>query len=308
MIVAIGKLIKDNELIGLRIFNTDKNQTKDIRIEDKDKIKIKNIRSVNKLGTIDNKQEDKPIIVIEEKDNKYLTVDINGDIKTLNSLKGYNSIDLLTNVEQFERYMTKLSLIGEEPYFEFRVDKVNDKIIITKYRPNKEKNRIIEIPSFVTSLKVSIEYDEIQYSPFYNIEQNLKVIYKGNKLKSLKGMFSHYLGYNLDLNSFNTHNIENMDYMFANCYRLEKLNVNNMNTSKVTSMKSMFAECSNLKELNISSLDTRQVKNMSNMFYQCIRLKELDLSNFDTNKLLYRHYMLYGTGLTIESTGLKVEE
>ena len=35
MVIAIGRLMRENNLIGLRIFDTETKKTKDIRIEDR---------------------------------------------------------------------------------------------------------------------------------------------------------------------------------------------------------------------------------------------------------------------------------
>ena len=215
MVIAIGRIMEENNLIGLRIFDTETKKTKDIRIEDE--IKIKNIKSINKLGIVDNKQNDKPIIVIGYKDNKYLAVDINGNTKILNSLDGYNTIDLLTNIEQYNKYIARYSLIGEEPYFKFEIIEDTDEVIITKYIKNKEDFRVIEIPTFVTGIKIELNDSNIVInSPFRGVEQNLKVIYKGDKLTSMKGMFRGYEGSKLDLSNFNTSQVVYMDKMFDN--------------------------------------------------------------------------------------------
>lgn len=83
MLIAIGKIINKEDLIGLRVFDTDTKQNKDIKIEDANKIKIKNIKSIDKLGSIYNNQSEKPIIILDKKDNKYTTVDINGNVKVI---------------------------------------------------------------------------------------------------------------------------------------------------------------------------------------------------------------------------------
>ena len=68
MIVVIGRIINKSSLIGLRIFDTETKQTKDIRIEDSKKLEIKNINNIKKLGVVDNKPEDKPLLVLGYKD------------------------------------------------------------------------------------------------------------------------------------------------------------------------------------------------------------------------------------------------
>ena len=240
MVVVIGRIINENSLKGLRIFDTETKQTKDIRIEDSKKLEIKNINNINKLGVVDNKPEDKPLLVLGYKDNKYLTVDINGNTKILESISNYNTVDLLTNIEQYNKYMIKLSLIEEEPYFEFETREDTDEVILTKYIVDNQDYRVIEIPTFVTGIKIKEGDHDIWYSPFERIKQNLKVIYKGNKIKSMRGLFYGYKGKQLDLSEFDTSEVTNMSEMFRCCEKLTSLDLSNFDTSKVTYMICMF--------------------------------------------------------------------
>ena len=91
----------------------------------------------------------------------------------------------------------------------------------------------------------------------------------------------------LDLSSFNTSKVTNMQKMFSCCYALTSLNLgDNFNTSKVTDMSSMFMWCEALTSLNLGSkFDTSQVTNMSNMFDHCDALTSLNLSNFKTSRV-----------------------
>ena len=213
MVIAIGRIMKENSLIGLRIFDTETHKTKDIRIEDKNKIKIKNLKSINKLGVVDNRQEDKPIIVIGEKDNKYLTIDINGNYKATDSLDGYTTIDLLTNIEHYNKYQAKQSLVGN--LFEFEIKEDTDEVILAKYNNINTDYEVIEIPEFVTDIKIELDSNGwIESSPFTGVKQSLKVIYRGNKITSMRGMFFDYKGIELDLSNFNTSKVTDMRDMF----------------------------------------------------------------------------------------------
>ena len=49
----------------------------------------------------------------------------------------------------------------------------------------------------------------------------------------------------LNLNSFNTNNVTDMDYMFHGCSSLKELNLNNFNTNNVSNMHEMFSGCPN---------------------------------------------------------------
>ena len=76
----------------------------------------------------------------------------------------------------------------------------------------------------------------------------------------------------VDLSSFKSSFITEMDRMFENC---KLLDISSFNTSIVTTIQNMFL---NLK-INV---DTSLVINMQNMLYNCKSLLSLDLSSFNT--------------------------
>lgn len=95
----------------------------------------------------------------------------------------------------------------------------------------------------------------------------------------------------LDLSSFDTSQVTNMEGMFYNCNALQSLNVSSFDTHNVTNMSRMFQlstdplEGASLQNLDVSNFNTRNVNNMSSMFYGATCVKSLDLGNFDTSKV-----------------------
>ena len=86
----------------------------------------------------------------------------------------------------------------------------------------------------------------------------------------------------LDMSSFNTSNVTNMNSMFYDCSSLTSLDMSSFNTSNVTNMSSMFASCYSLINIDLNSFNTSNVTNMSNMFNCCFSLISLDLNSFNT--------------------------
>ena len=68
-----------------------------------------------------------------------------------------------------------------------------------------------------------------------------------------------------------------MDGMFYSCSSLTSLDVSSFDTSEVTDMDYMFDDCRSLKSLDLSSFDTKAVTNMNDMFYNCSALEKLTL-------------------------------
>ena len=89
----------------------------------------------------------------------------------------------------------------------------------------------------------------------------------------------------LNLSNFDTSKVTRMNSMFEGVSRLTVLNLSNFDTSKVTNMEAMFGYMYGLTSLNISSFDTSQVTNMRDMFSNMRNLTSLNLTNFDTSKV-----------------------
>ena len=90
---------------------------------------------------------------------------------------------------------------------------------------------------------------------------------------------------NIDLSSLNTQNVTNMQDMFHNCFNLINIDFSSLNTQNVTNMEGMFCNCNNLVNIDLSSFNTQNVKNMQNMFHNCYNLVNIDLSSFYTKKV-----------------------
>jgi surface protein len=56
-----------------------------------------------------------------------------------------------------------------------------------------------------------------------------------------------------------------MRCIFKNCSKLTNLNLNNFNTENVNNMSYMFNQCSNLINLDISNFKTQIIIDISNM-------------------------------------------
>ena len=98
----------------------------------------------------------------------------------------------------------------------------------------------------------------------------------------------------LNLSNFDTSNVTNMDSMFSGMFNLTALDISNFDTSKVTSMFYMFSGMSNLASLDLSSFDTSQVTDMCGMFNGITNLTTLNLSNFNTSNVTNMSSMFSG--------------
>ena len=107
-----------------------------------------------------------------------------------------------------------------------------------------------------------------------------------SKVTNMEAMFAGMPSLTtLNLSNFDTSKVTRMNSMFEGASRLTTLNLSNFDTSKVTDMEAMFGYMYGLTSLNISSFDTSQVTNMRDMFSNIRNLTSLNLSNFNTSKV-----------------------
>ena len=110
----------------------------------------------------------------------------------------------------------------------------------------------------------------------------------------------------LDLSSFNTEKVKDMNSMFEGCLALESLDLSSFNTANVTDMGSMFDGCSALESLDLRSFNTAKVTDMGFMFQDCQKLTLLDLTNFDFSKVQNFESMFYELGREAENQPIPV--
>ena len=71
--------------------------------------------------------------------------------------------------------------------------------------------------------------------------------------------------------------------MFSGCNSLSSVDLSTFNTCNVTDMNGMFSGCNSLSSLDLLTINTSSVTNMNNMLNECIGPTFLDLSGFVTS-------------------------
>ena len=99
--------------------------------------------------------------------------------------------------------------------------------------------------------------------------------------------------------------------MFSCCKNLKFLDLSSFDTKNVTNMNDMFSNCSNLINLDLSSFDLQNVNDMNSMFYGCSKLNILRIVSFDTKnvvnkKYMYCHCPILNTNLKFSSIDSKI--
>lgn len=70
-------------------------------------------------------------------------------------------------------------------------------------------------------------------------------------------------------------------FLFGSCRGLTSLDLSSFETKNVYNMENMFYDCSSLESLDLSMFDVSNVKTIFLMFWKCSSLTTLDLSNWD---------------------------
>ena len=95
------------------------------------------------------------------------------------------------------------------------------------------------------------------------------------------------------LENLDTSKVVNMSGMFQSCYA-SSLDLSNFDTSNVTDMSNMFYKSTANEIKGLDKFDTSKVTTMARMFFQS-RANSLDLSNFDTSKVTTMISMFSGS-------------
>ena len=236
-----------NEIVNYNIINYINNINEDNNIVSKfNKILINIYKITEKEKTNNNEPKDNKIILKLKMEKK----DINNKIYFLDNTDGTYDFNC-SQEKHYHDFLKELNESNVELY-------INDK----KYKyekffiPDKEGEYEIK-------LIFSILIKDCGFM-FYNCKNIIKI----------------------DLSSFKSQNVNNMDRMFSGCSNVENINLSLFNTQNVTNMKSLFRCCFNLKNLDLSSFNTQNVKVMSYMFNSCSNLRYIDLSSFITKEHL----------------------
>ncbi len=99
--------------------------------------------------------------------------------------------------------------------------------------------------------------------------------------------------------NFNTTNVRTMAHMFDGCAGFQSddnFGISNFNTHNLQDMEAMFKGCSGISSLNISNFITKRVYNMSELFSGCIKLKTIHIDRFDMSSVTNKDHMCQNLG------------
>ena len=104
----------------------------------------------------------------------------------------------------------------------------------------------------------------------------------------------------MDLHNIDTSNCEQINAIFYDCTKVEKIDVSTWDTSKVGinggfggTFSAVFKNCYSLKSVDVTSFDVSGGKDIYWMFYSCSSLESLDLSSFNTSNVTSAYDFLF---------------
>ena len=128
------------------------------------------------------------------------------------------------------------------------------------------------------------ELTSVDFSNFdAGIVTNMRGMFRGcTKLTEVK-----------NISSWDTKNVEDMEFLFRDCPSLVSLDLSGWNTAKVKILYGTFYNCSGLTSLDVSGWNTAAVNNIGDTFYGCSSLISLDVSKWNVDKVTQMHYIFY---------------
>ena len=158
-----------------------------------------------------------------------------------------------------------------------------DKIESVKFEMGKEPTDVNIISKFDASEKqdgsIIGYYTDKDNNGLYELTfVSEEVIYANENAQGLFGNLNNVKEFKFY--NFSTFKVKKFNYMFYECFLVTDLDISSFDTKNVTDMESMFSNCSNLKIIYVKELDgsgnagwsTASIKNSNDMFLECEKI------------------------------------
>jgi surface protein len=213
------------------------------------------------------------------------------------NIKFQSLIDKLLNKNYEERPNIEYIIECIIPKNEITLDITIDKQDLNKniYFISEENNDLKQINDYDKKIETFINGESIGSKKYFEFKEAKKYSVKikfNFIIEDCSYMFRDCKNIEkIDLHSFNTENINNMEGMFFNCENMKQFDSSFFDTKNVTNMGYLFKNCKNLKSLDLSSFSTKKVKNMNHMFENCENIEKIHLSSFNTINVIDMSFM-----------------
>ena len=147
-----------------------------------------------------------------------------------------------------------------------------------------EKSKVQEVnfPDSTNTPKLVSIYAMFSNANGFSDDYNLNLPLKTENLENMGYAFYYFTGQSVNLSTFNTHKVSNLEYLFKSS-KVKEINLANKNFESVVSMSHSFSNCQNLTNLNLSGVKTSNKLNTMYATFASSTMEILDLSGFDTS-------------------------
>lgn len=205
------------------------------------------------------------------------------DVVSIQTRKYNSPIPMEGNGVEYKTYRIDLDRYGNGS-----VNLESDDCIMGIFADMKGRYCVAEIKSCYVSDFVADNIDELiyycstftrkpEYDEFANTNDGKfnydKIIFKGFDIAQESNMSFRFL--------------------FSHCSGLTSLDLSSFETKNVYNMEDMFYKCSSLTSLDLSMFDMSNAKQIGGMFNGCSSLTTLDLSNWDLSNVYQAGFAVY---------------
>ena len=168
--------------------------------------------------------------------------------------------------------------------------------VIAYVIPNNEDSTKYDLYIGAQDGVIANSYSAYLFNGFTSVTKiNFNDNFDTSNVTTMYSMFKKAAIKEIDLTSFNTGKVTDMNTMFGECANLEKITFGDFDTSNVIDMRGMFWLCTSLTELDLTSFNTLNTTSMRAMFMSCENLTKVNLCSFNTQNVTAMQDMFSGT-------------
>lgn len=179
----------------------------------------------------------------------------------------------MTDLEEYQRYITKLKLLGREQPLKIDIDSSDNKITLMGVDEDfLDLDADLEIPGFIQSIKRGgFRFKNIKRVIFHN---------KHDRDLSLCEAFCNINSSRIQIRFDHPERVIRLESAFQSVYKLKEVEFENLNLSTVPELQNCFRDCSSLQSVIFPVLDQieyeqeNRVENMAGTFDGCRSMRD----------------------------------
>ena len=191
----------------------------------------------------------------------------------------------MTDLEEYQRYITKFKLLGREQPLKIDIDSSDNKITLMGVDEDfLDPDQGLEIPGFIQSIKRSgLRFKNIKRVVFHN---------KPDRDLDLSEAFYNVNVSRIQISFDHPERVISLESAFQFAYKLKEVKFENLNISTVPELQNCFKSCVNLQSIIFPPLEQieyeqeNRVENMAGTFDGCKSMRDYQfLENMDLQKV-----------------------